>query len=73
MVKGLVAEEVFTPARIVDLATEADFEYFTSFGASAVAANNEILSIMNQVEGIYNTPIRLAVQDCFSKRMGDGR
>jgi len=51
--KGVV-EELFSPPRTVDLATEADFEYFTTFG-SATAANNEILSIMNQVEGIYDS------------------
>ncbi|MBA3513057.1 MAG: pre-peptidase C-terminal domain-containing protein [Pyrinomonadaceae bacterium] len=48
-------EELFSPPRAVDLATEADFEYFTFFGSSAVAANNEIISIVNQVDGIYNT------------------
>ena len=49
-----VVEELFSPPRTIDLATEADFEYFTFFG-SATAANNEILSIMNQVEGIYDS------------------
>ena len=48
-------EELFSPPRTVDLATEADFEYFTFFSSSATAANNEILSIMNQVEGIYDS------------------
>ena len=52
--QGSVAEELFTPPRIVDLATEADFEYYTFFGNSASAANNEIISVMNQVEGIYD-------------------
>ena len=52
------AEELFSPPRVVDLATEADFEYFTFFG-SATAANNEIISIMNQVEGIYNSQFGL--------------
>ncbi len=49
-----VVEELFSPPRTIDLATEADFEYFTFFG-SATAANNEILSILNQVEGIYDS------------------
>ena len=52
------AEELFSPPRTVDLATEADFEYFTTFG-SATAANNEILSIMNHVEGIYDSTFGL--------------
>jgi hypothetical protein len=51
---GPGTEELFSPPRTVDLATETDFEYFTHFG-SAGAANAEIVSIMNQVDGIYNT------------------
>lgn len=38
--------------RQVDLATEADYEYVSYFGNSA-AANKEILSIMNQVDGLF--------------------
>ena len=60
-----VAEELFTPPRIVDLATEADFEYYTFFGSSATAANNEIISVMNQVEGIYNTQFGLQFSIVF--------
>ena len=41
------------------LATEADFEYVTALGGS-VNANNEILSIMNQVEGVYQAEIGLS-------------
>lgn len=42
-----------------ELATEADFEYVNALGGSA-AANAEILSIMNQVEGIYQRDIGLS-------------
>jgi len=42
--------------RVVELATEADYEYVTRLGGST-QANNEILSIMNQVDGIYNTDV----------------
>jgi hypothetical protein len=52
-------EPLFSPARTVELATEADFDYYTDFGNSEIAANNEIISIMNQVEGIYNTQFGL--------------
>lgn len=62
---GVVPEAVFSPPRLVDLATEADFEYFQAFGNSAAAANNEILSIMNQVEGIYNTQFGLRFNIVF--------
>ena len=43
---------VATSLRQADLVTEADFDYVSFFGSSA-AANAEILSIMNQVDGIY--------------------
>ena len=45
--------------RTVDLATETDNEYVTALG-SAQAANDEIQSIMNQVEGVYQTEVFLA-------------
>lgn len=46
------------------MATEADFEYFTFFG-SALNARNEIISIVNQVEGIYNTQFGLRFSIVF--------
>ena len=55
---GAVTDDLFAPPRSIDLATDADFEYFTALG-SALAANNEILSIMNSVEGIYNNQLGL--------------
>lgn len=66
---GPVVEELFSPPRIVELATEADFEYFTHFG-SATAANNEIISIMNQVEGIYETQFGLQFTITFQNVWG---
>ena len=48
-------------ALIVELATEADYEYVTALGGS-VNANNEILSIMNQVEGVYETELGITFQ-----------
>lgn len=44
--------------RLVELATEADFEYVTEFGGSA-QANDSILSVMNQVDGIFNTDVAI--------------
>lgn len=41
-----------TSNRQAEVATEADNEYVSFFGGSA-AANAEILSIMNQVDGVY--------------------
>ncbi|MBA2526105.1 MAG: pre-peptidase C-terminal domain-containing protein [Pyrinomonadaceae bacterium] len=57
--------ELFSPPRAVDLATEADFEYFTAFGSNEVAARNEIISIVNQVDGIYNTQFGLRFSIVF--------
>ena len=51
-------EKLFGPSYRVELATEADFEYFQAFG-SAAAANNNIITIINQVNGIYETQIGL--------------
>ncbi|MEO8436419.1 MAG: CHRD domain-containing protein [Pyrinomonadaceae bacterium] len=65
--EGLVNKaepEVFSPFKVVELATEADFDYVTSLGG-ATAANNEILSIMNQVEGIYEQQIGLTFTVVF--------
>lgn len=49
---------VFSPFKVVEIATEADFEYTNALGGSA-AANNDILSIMNQVQAIYERDIGL--------------
>jgi Metallo-peptidase family M12/Calx-beta domain/Reprolysin family propeptide len=53
-----VRPEIVSPQRVVELATEADFEYVDALGGSN-AANNQILSIMNQVQGIYQTQVGL--------------
>ena len=41
---------------MVEIATEADFEYVSAAGGGA-AANNEILGTLNQIEGIYQRDI----------------
>lgn len=55
------SESLTTGNRQIELATEADFEYFTFFGSSA-AANAEILSIMNQVDGLYQSELGITFQ-----------
>ena len=50
---GQPALPPLSPKRQADVATEADFEYFQASGSNSTAANNEILSIMNQVDGVY--------------------
>jgi hypothetical protein len=46
----------------LQIATEADFEYVQSKGGSPAAAAREILSIMNQVEGLYETQLGLTIK-----------
>ncbi len=46
---------------VADVATEADYEYVIAFGSSA-SANNNILDIMNQIDGIYKTNLSLSLQ-----------
>ena len=47
--------------RVLELATEADLEYVNTFG-SAAAANNEIIGILNMVEGTYNSELNLSIR-----------
>ncbi|HEX5702971.1 MAG TPA: M12 family metallo-peptidase [Pyrinomonadaceae bacterium] len=61
---GPKPEAVFGPALQIDIATEADFEYFSK-NEFQVAPNpqtaviDKIVSIMNQVDGIYNVQMGL--------------
>jgi hypothetical protein len=55
-----------SPLRQADLATEADLEYVQASG-SAGAANNDILSIVNQVNGVYQNEIGLTFRVVFQR------
>ena len=46
--------------RTIEIATEADFEYTVMLGG-AVNANNEILSILNMTEGVFENEINLTI------------
>ena len=52
-------EAVFGPQMQIAVALEADFEYYQAFGSSVAAVENQILSIMNQVDGIYSNDLGL--------------
>ena len=56
---------VFSPFKVVEIATEADFEYVQGVGGTATAANNDILSIMNQIQAIYERDIGLTFTVVF--------
>src|SRR5215471_482915 len=49
---------VFSPFKVVEIATESDLEYTRALG-SASAANSDILSIMNQIQAIFQRDIGL--------------
>jgi hypothetical protein len=55
-----------SPAREAQLATEADNEYVAAAGGAA-AANNEILSTVNLVNGIYQNEIGLTFKVVFQR------
>ena len=57
--------EATTPINyVVDVATEADYEYVQALGGSA-EANREILGIMNQVAGVYQSELLLQLRVSF--------
>ena len=65
--KELVAThgiESVQSSRVMEIATEADFEYVTELGGAA-RANNEILSVLNMVEGVYATEFNLSIRVVF--------
>ncbi|HZE69751.1 MAG TPA: M12 family metallo-peptidase [Pyrinomonadaceae bacterium] len=59
-----IAPDFVSPTRVIELATEADFDYVSALGGS-VQANNEILGIMNQVQGIYESQLGLTFSIVF--------
>jgi len=61
---GTVAPNAFSPFKVVEIATEADFEYTNALGSSA-NANNDILSVMNGVQAIYQRDIGVTFNVVF--------
>lgn len=59
------APAVFSPFKVVEIASEADFEYVQGLGGTAAAANQDILSIMNQIQAIYQRDIGLTFTVVF--------
>jgi len=54
----------FAPMKLVRLATDADAEYVAALGGPN-QANSQILSIMNQVDGIYQVELGITFQIVF--------
>ena len=51
-----------TTTYTVEVATEADYEYVQYWGGSASVTNREIQAILNQVEGVYETELKLKLE-----------
>jgi hypothetical protein len=62
-----VAEEAFSPRPETEIATEADFEYFTSNGSSAAATNQDITDIFTQVDAIYEAQLGIHIHIVFQR------
>jgi hypothetical protein len=52
--------ESVSAVQVIELATDADFEYVTLSGGAA-ASNNEILGILNMVEGVFQRELNLTI------------
>jgi hypothetical protein len=70
MAASTVAPDAFSPFKVIEIATEADGEYTSALGGSA-AANSDILSIMNQVQAIYQRDIGLTFSVVFQHTWTD--
>ncbi len=60
---------VFSPLKVAEIATEADDEYVGQLGGAA-NANNQILSIVNEISGIYQRDIGLTFQVVLQHNWG---
>jgi hypothetical protein len=70
MASNTVAPDSFSPFKVIEIATEADGEYTTALGSSA-AANSDILSVMNQIQAIYQRDIGLTFSVVFQHTWTD--
>lgn len=57
--QNVVSGRATTSCRVLEIATEADFEFFQISGSSVTTANNNILAVLNQVEGVYQTTFNI--------------
>jgi len=57
--KSLTTARATTSCRVLEIATEADFEFFQANGSNVATANNSILATLNQVEGVYQATFNI--------------
>ena len=67
---GSRSVEDFTTLRVIEIATETDFAFVTEMGGAA-QANNEVLSILNMIEGDYETELGLSFDVVFQHAWAD--
>ncbi len=67
--KGVVAKNTASnnviTYKVLEVATEADFQYVTAFGGSSTATNNDILATLNMVEGVYEQELGITLAVTF--------
>lgn len=54
-----------TSCRILEVATEADGEYYSNHGSNVATTFNDILAVMNVVDGVYNNTFNIRVSVVF--------
>ncbi|MGI8811571.1 MAG: FG-GAP-like repeat-containing protein [Pyrinomonadaceae bacterium] len=64
VVAGLSRADAARSYKVIELATDADLEYVQTLGGAA-QANTEILSVLNMVEGTYNSQLGLSIRVVF--------
>jgi hypothetical protein len=61
------AAEIFLPRPETEIATEADFEYFTANGSSVAATNQDITDVFTQVDAIYEAQLGIHIHIVFQR------
>jgi hypothetical protein len=61
------ADEAFAPKPQTDIATDADFEFFQANGGNETNTNNDIVSVMTQVDGIYDANLGIKIRVSFQR------
>lgn len=52
-------------ANMIDIATEADHDFFLTNNSNSASTNNKILSILNMTEGLYEAELNLTIRVTF--------
>lgn len=60
-----------TSCRILEVATEADFEYYTNHGSNVATTFNDVLAVMNAVDAVYASTFNMRVIIVFQSLYND--